>query len=179
MRYHQPCHSSTQPHAFTSYSPEGGVVLGDHTHFQFTGFEITWQDVLHGHDANLQEHQCTGLAQSASTRIYHSITASWDALPYMNTCTCTCRISHKSIQNHLVKAHSWTKWTAKSFQRNIHNMNWHINWHTSANVGRRSVADSIARVAETPHWSVGHRFGARFPTSPFSWAVLFPQSLNK
>ena len=28
-------------------------------------------------------------------------------LPYMNTYTCTCRISHKCIQNHLVKAHSY------------------------------------------------------------------------
>ena len=45
------------------------------------------------------------------------------------------------------------------------------DWHISSNVGRRSMADSVACVAETPRKNVGHRFGARL-------SVLFPCRLS-
>lgn len=37
----------------------------------------------------------------------------------------------------------------------------HTWWHISGDVGQRSMAISVARVAETLCYSVGYRFGAR------------------
>ena len=34
------------------------------------------------------------------------------------------------------------------------------DWHISGDVGQGSVADSVACMAETPHLSIGHGFGA-------------------
>ena len=46
------------------------------------------------------------------------------------------------------------------------------DWHIRGDVGQGSMANSVARVAETPGYSVGHGFKARlsvhFPMSPFS-----------
>ena len=34
------------------------------------------------------------------------------------------------------------------------------DWHISSDVGQGSVADSVARMAETPRLSIGHGFRA-------------------